>query len=182
MARAAKPKPVNYDLIPEGHEAYKLLDEVRDKWHEDLYGARIALAYRKRLKRDHDGILMLGQCRKCSDLQKEFSPYDFIIVLNREVWQDTAFDKKKRLALLDHEMCHAALSLDKQLDRRTDEKGRTVYRVRKHDIEEFRSVVERHGCYKADLEKFAESLLKKRATPLLAGLDKKEAAKKDAVQ
>ena len=167
MARAPKPKPVNYDLIPEANEAYKLLSEVRDKWHEDLYGAKIALAYRKRLKRDKDGILMLGRCVKVSDLQKEFAPLDFIIILNRDVWQEPSFDKKKRLALLDHELCHAALSLDKGLERKNDEKGRTVYRLRKHDIEEFRSVVEHHGCYKADLEKFAEALLKKHKTPLL---------------
>lgn len=171
MAKAAKPKPVNYDLIPESDSVYKLLDEVRDKWHEDLYGAKIALAYRKRLKRDKDGILMLGRCIKVSDLQKEFAPFDFIIILNREVWQDIGFDKKKKIALLDHEMCHATLSLNKELERTTDEKGRTVYRTRKHDIEEFRSVVEHHGCYKADLVKFAEALLKKKGAPLLAGLE-----------
>ncbi len=182
MARPAKPRPVNYDLIPETNEAYKLLDEVRDKWHEDMYGAKIALAYRQRLKRDKDGILVLGRCVKVSDLQKEFSPFDFIIVLNREVWNDIGFEKKKKLALLDHEMCHAALSLDKNLERRTDEKGRTCYRTRKHDIEEFRSVVEHHGCYKADLEKFAESLLKKRGAPLLAGLEKTEKQKPNQLQ
>jgi hypothetical protein len=183
MARAPKPKPVNYDLIPDGNEAYKLLDTVRDEWHEDLYGAKIALAYRKRLKRDKDGILMLGRCVKVSDLQKEFVPFDFIIILNREVWTDISFDKKRKLALLDHEMCHASLSLNKDLERTTDEKGRTVYRTRRHDIEEFRSVVEHHGCYKADLVKFAEALLKKKGAPLLAGLDdKKETPKPNAVQ
>ena len=173
MAKPPKPKPVNYDLIPQTDAAYKLLDEVRDKWHEDMYGAKIALAYRKRLKRDKDGILMLGRCVRVTDLQKEFIPFDFIIILNREVWQDTAFDKKKKTALLDHEMCHATLALDKHHDRKNDEKGRTVYRLRHHDIEEFRSVVEHHGCYKADLVKFAESLLKKKAAPILAGLEEK---------
>jgi hypothetical protein len=168
MPKAKKPKPVNYDLIPDANEAYKLLDEVRDKWHEDLYGAKIALAYRKRLKCDKDGILMLGKCLKVNDLQKEFCAFDFIIILNREVWQEATFDKKRRIALLDHELCHAALSLDKDLERTNDEKGRTVYRVRRHDIEEFRSVVEHHGCYKADLVKFAEALLKKKAAPLLS--------------
>jgi hypothetical protein len=171
MPKAPKPKPVNYDLIPQTDAAYKLLEEVRDKWHEDMYGAKIALAYRKRLKRDKDGLLMLGRCIKVSDLQKEFIPFDFIILLNREVWQDIGFNKKKKLALLDHEMCHATLSLNKDLERTTDEKGRTVYRVRHHDIEEFRSVVEHHGCYKADLVKFAESLLKKQGTAVLPGLE-----------
>lgn len=167
MSKAPKPKPVNYDLIPEANEAYKLLDEVRAKWHEDMYGAKIALAYRKRLKRDKDSILMLGRCLKVSDLQKEFAPFDFIIILNRDVWMEPGFDKKKKLALIDHEMCHAALSLDRDLERKNDEKGRMVYRLRRHDIEEFRSVVEHHGCYKQDLVKFAESLLKKHKTPLL---------------
>ena len=174
MTRAAKPKPVNYDLIPEGHEAYKLLDKVRDQWHEDLYGAKIALAYRKRLKRDKDGILMLGRCVKVGDLQKELSPFDFVIALNREVWQESAFDDKKKMAILDHELCHATVSLNKDLERTNDEKGRTCYRLRRHDIEEFRSVVEHHGCYKADLAKFAEALLKKRDTPALLQQMEKE--------
>jgi len=162
-----KPKPVNYDLIPDDNAAYGLLNKARQQWHEEMYGAKIALAYRKRLKSDKDGHLILGRCVKVSDLQKEFSPFDFIIVLNKEVWQDTGFDEKKKMALLDHELCHAALALDKNHDRKNDEKGRTCYRLRKHDIEEFRSVVEHHGCYKADLAKFAEALLKKRNTPAL---------------
>jgi len=180
--RLPKPKPVNYDVIPDSDDAYKLLTEVRNKWHDDLDGAKIALAYRKRLKRDKDGLLVLGRCVKVTDLQKEFSPFDFVIVLNSETWRDTGFDKKKKMALLDHELCHATLSLDKDHDRRNDEKGRTIYRLRRHDIEEFRSVVEHHGCYKADLEKFAESLLKKRTAPLLAGLEDKDKPKPNAVQ
>jgi len=104
-----KPKPVNYDLIPDDNAAYGLLNKARQQWHEEMYGAKIALAYRKRLKSDKDGHLILGRCVKVSDLQKEFSPFDFIIVLNKEVWQDTGFDEKKKMALLDHELCHAAL-------------------------------------------------------------------------
>lgn len=38
--------------------------------------------------------------------------------------------------------------------------------TRKHDIEEFRDVVARHGCYKKDLDNFAEALLEKHANPL----------------
>jgi hypothetical protein len=39
-----------------------------------------------------------------------------------------------------------------------DERGRLVYRTRKHDIEEFAVIVERYGCYKRDLEQFAAAL------------------------
>jgi hypothetical protein len=160
-----KPKAISFSLIPpmdNGHEpeAYKLLRDVRDKWHPDLEGAKIALAWRKRLKADKDGHLMLGKCMKASDLQRELVNWDFVILLNEEVFQDTAFTLEKRIALIDHELCHATRQLDRFYAPATDEYGRSVWRMRKHDIEEFRCIVERHGCYKKDLEAFAQVLLK----------------------
>mgnify|MGYP001601445371 CR=1 FL=1 len=36
--------------------------------------------------------------------------------------------------------------------------GRQIYRIRKHDLEEFADVVERYGTYKRDLELFPMAL------------------------
>ena len=124
-----KPKQISFSLIPpmdNGHEpeVYRLLREVRDKWHPDLVN------------------------------------WDFVILLNRDAFQDTAFTLEKRIALIDHELCHATRALDRFYAPANDEKGRAVWRMRKHDIEEFRCIVQRHGCYKKDLEAFAEVLLK----------------------
>lgn len=124
------------------------------------------VAWRKALKPDKDGHLVLGKCVKVSDLQKELAAWDFVIVLNREIWCDVLFTREKKLALIDHELCHAALAEDKDGDPRYDERGRRVFRVRKHDIEEFHAVVSRHGTYKRDLEDFAENLLHKHSAPL----------------
>ena len=170
-----KPKAINFSLIPamdNGHEPepYKILHVVREQWHQDLDGAKIALAWRKRLKSDKDGHLMLGKCVKGSDLQRELAPYDFVILLNREVWQDSMFTLEKKTALLDHELCHAARVHDKLGLPASDEYGRSVWRTRKHDIEEFREIVERHGCYKKDLEAFAAALLKNRGNLVLPGI------------
>lgn len=56
-----------------------------------------------------------------------------------------------------------------------DTKGRLCWRLRGHDIEEFYGIVERHGCYKRDLQKFAEALRERRKAeakePLLAPLE-----------
>lgn len=174
--RRSKAKAVNFELIPEndnGHitEPYKILDQVRRKFHPDLILAKIALAWRKALKPDPDGHLMLGKCVKASDLQKEFSAWDFVILLNREVWMDPEFTPEKKRALVDHELCHAAPALDKELEQKSDERGRKVWRTRKHDIEEFICIVQRHGCYKRDLEQFAEGLLAKREAPLFGTLN-----------
>lgn len=161
-------KKVNYQIIEDREsEPYKLLNEALGKWHEDLYrrGARIALAWRTRQKPDLDGHLILGRCVKVGDLQKEFAAYDFIIVLNREVWDSPDFGTARKLALVDHELCHAAVSYNEETgEPKYDERDRPVFRIVKHDIEEFRAVVARHGCYKGDLEAFAETLLKKKGS------------------
>lgn len=163
-----KLKAINFELIDrnEEKEPYAVLEKMR-RYHEELAEANIALAWRENLKSDKDGHLILGKCVKASDLQRELVEYDFVILLNREVWEDSAFGMSKKCALMDHELCHAAMARDEKEIPKRDVRGRQVWRVRKHDIEEFQDIVTRHGCYKADLERFAEALLKKRRTPLL---------------
>lgn len=164
-----KQKAINFEVIEDiASEPYNILAQMR-KFHRDIDQASIALAWRKNLKPDKDGHLILGKCVKVSDLQKEFAAYDFIILLNREVWKDAEFTDDKKRALVDHELCHAAAAHDED-GARYDERGRRVFRCRKHDIEEFHAIVQRHGCYKRDLELFAEALLKKRKTPLFEGV------------
>lgn len=158
----SKPKAVNYILIGTDTEPYRILSEVREEFHEELRGASIALAWQRSLKPDTDGHLVLGKCMKASDLQRELVDYDFVILLNSEVWNDEGFTIEKKRALIDHELCHAAPAVDKETEeQKVDERGRRVWRLRKHDIEEFREIVERHGCYKSDLEAFAEALIEK---------------------
>lgn len=181
----AKGKPVNFKLIPEGDKKqsapYELLNQVRKQWHDDTIAAAVALAWRVRQRSDKDGHLVLGKCVKVSDLWKEFAKYDFVIVLNREVWEHKDFGRERQLALLDHEMCHAAAVVDEESgEPQYDERNRRLWRCRKHDIEEFTSVVQHHGTYKRDLEVFAKALLKKKANPLFASSD--DAAQPSAVQ
>jgi len=170
--KEAKPKLVNFRIIAchEGQplpEAYQILQEVRQSYHGETRAARVALAWRLRQKEDKDGHMVLGRCIKVSDLHKEFADYDFIITLNQEVWDDIRFTREKKLALIDHEMCHAAASFDEESgEHKRDERNRLLFRVRKHDIEEFQDVVSRHGCYKRDLENFAKALLQKKSAPL----------------
>lgn len=159
-------KKVNFEVICRdddfGQEPYRILDELVEAYHPDLRGAKIAMAWRKALKPDVDGHLVLGKCIKVSDLYKEFADFDFIILLNREVWEDPGFTLPKKTALVDHELCHAAPAEDSEGGSKADERSRPVWRVRKHDIEEFTAIVSRHGCYKRDLERFAEVLLRKK--------------------
>ncbi len=155
-------KKINYELVANDHASYGLLCHLINKYHPELRQARFALAWRKNRKPDVDGHLVLGECVLVNDLQKELVPFDFVIILNREVWENPEFTDAQKSALLDHELCHAAPKLNTDTDEQElDERGRPVWRIRKHDIEEFRDVVARHGVYKSSLELFAEALLKK---------------------
>lgn len=157
-----------YEVIETGTEPYGVLAEARELWHTDLDAAAIALAWEAKVKMDTDGHVRLGKCVKVTELYREFADFNFVIVLNREVWGSPEFSKEKKLALMDHELCHAAPAYDEDTgEQKRDAADRLVWRVRRHDIEEFRSVVTHHGCYKADLEKFADALLKKQGSLLL---------------
>ena len=157
-----KEKKVAYELIgdgtPIGTPMYLLLSDLVTQHHEEIRDARIALAWALSWKPDVDGRVVLGKCKKASELDRELAAFDFIILLNRKFWQDFEVTDHQRRALLDHELCHAAVSYDKDGEPVVDERGRKVYRTRKHDIEEFTAIVSRYGCYKRDLEQFAASL------------------------
>jgi hypothetical protein len=153
-----KPKKVNYRLIGKGSPLYPMMDELIGLYHEELAQARIALAWNLSWKPDVDGRVTLGKCKKASDLDRELAAYDFVIILRQEFFEDAEVTDAQRRALLDHELCHAAPKLDEDGEQLEDEKGRKVWRTRKHDIEEFEQIVARHGCYKRDLERFAAAL------------------------
>lgn len=163
--RGRKPKGlkrVSYRLITndteQGKGMYALLRRIVDTHHEEVAQARIALAWCTSWKADADGVVTIGKCKKASELDRELAAYDFIILLSKAFWTDPSVSDHQREALLDHELCHAAVKVGVDGEPEVDERGRTLYRLRKHDLEEFAVVVERHGLYKRDLAKFAGAL------------------------
>lgn len=159
-----RPKAIAYVLIPPdtdvGRQMYELLYAILDEHHREISqaNARVVLAWCLSWKPDVDGRLTLGKCKKASDLDRELAPYDFVVLLNRDFWQNPRVTETQRRALLDHELCHAAIAYDEKGEPKVDERGRTVYRIRKHDLEEFSELVARYGCWKRDIEAFAQAL------------------------
>ena len=172
MKKSKGPKKVSYWLIPRDWSTeaervirqpiYRLLDELVREYHEELKDARIVCAWALSWKPDADGRVTLGKCKKASELDRELSPYDFVILLSKDFWMDLHVSPEQRKALLDHELTHAAVSYDERGEPKVDEKGRIVYRVRRHDLEEFSAIAERYGCWKKDIEGFADALRRAR--------------------
>lgn len=154
----SKPKKVSYEFIDRislvGIPMYELLDDLVIKHHEELVDARIALAWCTSWSADVDGRVTLGKCKKASDLDRELAQFDFVIMLSRDFWENSRVTNQQRTAPLDHELMHATVALDPKGEPKQDERGRTVYRIRKHDIEEFGAIVARYGLYKRDLTWF----------------------------
>lgn len=162
MKKPARPKKVSYELIARdsvvGHQMYALLDELVYLHHAHLAQARIALAWCTSWNADVDGRVKLGMCRKSSDLDRELAAYDFVILLRKFFWQHDEVTPLQRRALLDHELHHAEVKLDGYGEPVEDERGRRVYRTRRHDIEEFTAIVDRYGCWTHEIEAFYAAL------------------------
>lgn len=152
--------------VEKDHSLYDLMHGLVSKHHPHIKDARIVLVWRYGWREDVDGGLKLGTATKASDLNAQLGDYDFAISLNHDVLNSADWQEAQTVALLDHELCHCTYAVDEDGVKRTDETGRTVWRLRKHDIEEFREVIERNGLYKADLVKFAESIADAKPLPL----------------
>jgi len=142
-------------------DPYAVLARLVIDHHPDLIGAKIALVWHKGWKADEEGHVRLAKPKKASDLDREFHDYDLVVLLNRNVWNQVDFSEKQIRALLDHQLAHFAVVYDKEGDRQEDDRGRTMYRIVKHDVEEFTAIIERHGCWKRDLDAFVKSALAK---------------------
>jgi phosphoketolase len=66
-----------------------------------------------------------------------------IIEIIKPLWEQLTATQKD--ALIDHELCHFA----------------PEGKMRRHDLEEFREVIKRHGFYMPDVKEFAEAVKKR---------------------
>jgi len=149
----ARPKPVNYRKIAETNEAgqrtrwYVEMDRLIAAHHPGLVEFKIALLWRKGWKPDKDGRLILGQAVKASPDASQFHGIHGYIRLNEEYFHDPETPEEHKIAILDHELCHFDREVDKEGDTRMDEDGQPLIRMKKHDVEEFECIIDRHGLY-----------------------------------
>lgn len=101
-----------------------------------------------------------GKARKISGLNAFLSrietghigPEDpeayFVIEIAEDVWN--VLSHRQKVALVDHELSHLSVQIDAK------DEDKTALVIRGHDLEEFVSVVQRHGLWRADVEHFAK--------------------------
>ena len=84
--KTRKPPTVAYTLLTRDAqpEMYARLDALVDAHHQELIGAKIALAWCTAWRIDTDGKQQLGKCKRASALDRELAAWDIVILLNRE--------------------------------------------------------------------------------------------------
>lgn len=138
--------------------------------HPHLEGIRIEYVFRDTAAKKA-GKEVWGTARKVSGLNAYLAatgdevPVDtdvedlFVIEIAEDIW--AKLNDRQRRALVDHELCHCGITVD--------DAGEVSLTMIGHDLEEFASIVERHGLWRADVEVFARAAWEAQELPL--GLD-----------
>lgn len=134
-------------------------DLIADHYPEIAGNPLVKIIYRfEDPARNKNGKVVMGECKRMTGLNSylyhdghDFDPGTdpfFLILIAYTVWRKLS--EKQREALVDHELAHIGCE--------RDEEGNTRLSINAHDVEEFESVVRRHGMWKTDLQRFAEAV------------------------
>jgi hypothetical protein len=151
------PETIIWPAVPAQELAIDLIDE----YHEHLQTARILWLFTSS-KRTRGGRLVRGSVVRATPLQRYLSSGlsgncsvsagdDFIVQIDSESWQQLR--ATQHLALVDHLLCR--MVRNEHENQRTGETTYTWGTVAP-DIEEFSSVIERHGGWLPPLWVFTE--------------------------
>jgi hypothetical protein len=112
------------------------VENVLNQNFPELQGCLMKVMYDNK-KRKSGGRFVLGKMKKTNDELKAFAtddngnPYDYIMFLDRLVWDN--IEEKDREKLVFHELCHCKPDFDSNTDQ---------YKVQDHEIQTFYSEIE----------------------------------------
>ena len=148
----------------EAPEVKKIADELIEKYHRHLidFDVRVDYAFVDKTPKSN-GKEVWGTCRKISGINAYLSGAEsdyFLITISEPVWEVLPHEKK--VALVDHELCHAWAEPDQKDDAEEGEiasEEPVKKSLNPHDLEEFCCIVRRHGLWREDVEAFVKSAL-----------------------
>lgn len=138
-------------------EAAKIAKGVIKDHHRHLTEVRIEWVFRDK-HQTSNGKEVWAKTRKVAGLHAWLSnesraldaapgePF-FVVELAKDIWG--VLDKSQREALVDHELCKCLAEFN--------DDGDVALKVKPHDLEEFRAVVERRGLWRPDVTEFLRS-------------------------
>jgi hypothetical protein len=144
LKKKPKNSGVTVEAVPTCYDKAETVEEIAKelikKHHPELVNLKIAYLWKnKQIKKG--GREVATHTIRCSDLVKALCETEIVIIVSYPTYNELT-DKQKR-ACIDHELTH--ILVDEDLA------GNPKVRIVAHDVEEFGSVIQRHGLYKEDL-------------------------------
>jgi len=145
IERAVETNPVPGNW-PEGtvyvnaDQAREMAGPLIEAFHTHLTNARIAFLFKQHVGGRSQSLA--GKATVTSAKIKHLSDVDFVIEINWTMW--IGMSVPTRTALLDHELEHCGVD-DKE-----------NWCIISHDIEEFHTIVARHGLWQQNVKTFAD--------------------------
>lgn len=113
-------------------ELRKLGEEVIDEQKLDIGNAKIQYL----LVYPHINKTTAGRCVRTGMELKFFSDSDYLIEMSGELWD--SLDSPTQKILMEHELRHIMPIIN-------DKTGDCKYQIRPHDVEDFSSIIKKHG-------------------------------------
>ena len=141
----------------QAHEVEKIANDLIKKVpeHKALADVRIYYVFKPEATKSH-GKLVLGKARMIGGLNAYLIEDEdpdggnvYVVEIAENTWRRMTAAQQK--ALVDHELCHFVVEPG-------DDDNPTVMKIRGHDLEEFASIVERHGFWRSDIATFGSKI------------------------
>ncbi|MFW5793999.1 MAG: putative metallopeptidase [Bacillota bacterium] len=168
--------------LEQNHNIYSTLRDLIRTNHSHLVEANISIYFcdKNKLKSNQ---AVIADTSKSSSKLKASTNADFTITIYMNAWD--SLNPEQKIACLDHELCHCSVHYEpvkeavgggrggrQRFKIVKDELGRTQYtneikrneegepkwKLETHDLEEFRSIVDRHGIWDENIRSFKEAL------------------------
>ena len=130
--------PVQFDPA---EDVEKIAKKLIPKYHSHLASCSIAYLFKNKPMKSR-GREVCATAEKVSKKNHALCGYHFIITVAYPTWKDLSEDVKR--AVVDHELEHCFVEDDEKT-------GEPKYSILPHDVEEFGSIIRRHGLYTTNL-------------------------------
>lgn len=114
----------------------EIAEEIIKEKRKDILALGISVGFVTSTKEKKHGRtkLVLGECKKVSEIERVFCPYDFLIIIYEVNCAGLSSDQMK--ILIWHELNHIGI----------DPKNGEFF-VKPHDVEEFDDIINAHGIH-----------------------------------
>lgn len=113
-------------------------------YHPEIAGARIMYSFVSEASKKN-GKEVLGTAKKLSGFNEWALEADFVIIVALDKWNDLT--ENQRTALVDH-------LLERCTGEEDENSGEMKWKMRDPDVQEFPTILHRHGAWNEDLQGF----------------------------